>query len=403
MFCLGVLLVAIGGAKMSDYSASRESVANRMRKILIALIIVVLALAAYQTARVVARETGDANAGTNGSTAEPAVAVAVTRAREELWKPSIKATGSLRAYQGVKVTAQEKGLITEIHFQSGRRVSKGDVLVQQYVKSEWVRLSGLKAELSLARKSYDRSQSLIGKQAVSQSQLDSTLSDLERMTALVQNLEVTISKRTIRAPFDGVLGIRQVDVGQYIEPGDEIVSLEALDPIYVEFTLPQNRLPQARIGQQVSIEVDAYPGEEFSGAINAIEPLVDSATRTFLVQAQVANDQLKLRPGMFVNTRLLLPLREKVLTLPQAAISYNPYGNSVYIVDRGPAMGGGTARSVYVSLGETRGDQVAVLSGIQPGDLVVTAGQLRLRNGAAVTIDEGTVIGNNAEPVVDDS
>jgi membrane fusion protein (multidrug efflux system) len=340
-----------------------------------------------------------------GTQTTPPVAVAVVTAKEELWRPTIKATGSLRAFQGVNVTVQEAGMITSIPFESGTRVSKGDLLVQQYVEDEEVRLNGLKSELSLARKSYDRSQSLIGKQAVSQSQLDSTLSDLERMTALVENLEVSIAKRSVKAPFDGILGIRQVNVGQYIEPGDHIVTLEALDPIYVEFALPQNRLTQARIGQEVTIESDAYPGVTFTATINAIEPLIDRDTRTFNIQAEIPNTDLKLRSGMFVNTHLNLPVQDNVLTLPQAAISYNPYGDSVFAVRSGTDGGRQNlvAETVYVTLGETRGDQVAILSGLKPGDRVVTAGQLRLQNGSAVTINENVVMGNSAEPEVDDS
>ena len=310
--------------------------------------------------------------------------------------------GEPARHPGVAVTAQESGLITDIRFESGRSVRKGDVLVQQYVEDEQVRLNGLRAELDLARKSYDRSQSLIGKQAVSQSQLDSTLSELERMTALVQNLEVSIAKRTIRAPFDGVLGIRKVNVGQYIEPGDEIVTLEALDPIYVDFRIPQSRFPDTRIGQSVRVAVDAYPGKAFEGTINALEPQVDPATRSFLVQAIIDNGDLALRPGMYVNTHVLLAAREKVLTLPQAAIVYNPYGNSVFVVEPGEA-GQLVARAAYVKLGDTRGDQVAVLSGIEAGARVVTAGQLRLRNGSPVKVDDRVVIGNSPDPDVEDS
>jgi len=198
------------------------------------------------------------------------------------------------------------------------------------------------------------------------------------------------------------LGIRKVNVGQYVEPGDDIVSLQALDPIHVEFSLPQNRLAQVQIGQPVHIDVDAYPGLDFSGTVNAIEPLIDPATRSFQVEAEVPNPDLKLRPGMFVNTILKLPVEEKVLTLPQLAIIYNPYGDSVFVVDN-EGQDTLTAKSVFVTLGERRGDQVAVLSGLQAGQRVVTAGQMRLRNGSAVVIDDMVIPGTSPDPVVENN
>ncbi len=373
-----------------------------MRKLIAIVLLLAFAGAAYQAKRMLSGDTDLAAK----QQAAPAVVVAVTTLEEESWLPSIKATGSLRAYQGVNVTAQEAGMITAIHFGSGQKVRKGELLLQQYDLDEQFKLKSVKAELDLARKSYERSQSLMGSQAASQSQLDSTISDMERLAALVGNLAALIDKRAIRAPFDGILGIRRVNVGQYIEPGDDIVTLQTLDPIYADFSLPQSRLTQVRTGQGVQIDVDAWPGLEFSGKIDAIEPLIDPATRSFHIEAEVPNPDLKLRPGMFVNTRLLLPASEKVLTLPQAAISYNPYGDAVFVVANTVDDSGHStlvAKSVFVTLGETRGDQVAILSGLQAGERVVTAGQLRLRNGSPVLIDDTIAVGNSPDPGVENN
>lgn len=372
-----------------------------MRRLIVILLLLALAGAAYQVKRWM---SGGADLATKP--AAPAVVVAVTTVQEESWLPSIRATGSLRAYQGVNVTAQEPGMVTTIYFDSGRKVSKGELLLQQYDADKQLTLKSLRAELSLAQKSYDRNQRLKGNQAVSQSQLDTTSSDLDRLTAQVESLEVSIAKLAIRAPFDGILGIRKVNVGQYIEPGDDLVTLQALDPIHVEFPLPQNRLAQVWIGQPVQFDADAYPGIGFSGKVSAIEPLIDPDTRSFQVEAEASNPDLKLRPGMFVNTTLMLPANEKVLTLPQLAISYNPYGNSVFVVEDVVGDKGGTslvAKSVFVNLGEKRGDQVAILSGLEAGQRVVVAGQLRLRNGSPVVIDSTMIPASSPDPVVENN
>jgi membrane fusion protein (multidrug efflux system) len=338
--------------------------------------------------------------------AAPPAPVAVTIAREVSWTPSIGATGSLRAYQGVSVTAQEAGMVTAIHFDSGQAVTKGELLLQQYDLDERFTLESLKAELNLAHKSYERNQSLVQSKVGSKSQLDIALSDMERLTAEVKSLEASIAKRAIRAPFDGILGIRRVNVGQYIEPGDDIVSLQALDPIYVDFPLPQNRLGRVALGQAVRISTDAWPGVEFDGTVTALEPLVDPATRSFRVEASLPNPDLALRPGMFVDTRLLLPAGQNVLTLPQVAISYNPYGDSVFVVEDAVDENGDAvlvAKSVFVTLGETRGDQVAILNGLEAGQRVVSAGQLRLRNGSRVVLDDRFEVANNPDPSVDNN
>lgn len=373
-----------------------------MRSVTATGLLLALGGAVYLGSRMMSGDSGPAPQ----QLAAPSVAVAVTAAREDLWTPSIRATGSLRAFQGVNVTAQEEGMVTAIHFASGQAVSKDALLLQQYDLDERFMLESVKAELSLARKSYERNQSLVESKVGSKSQLDIALSDMERLTAEVKSLEASISKRAVRAPFDGILGIRRVNLGQYIEPGDDIVSLQALDPIYVDFPVPQNRLGQVALGQAVRISTDAWPGVEFDGTVTALEPLVDPDTRSFQVEASLPNPDLALRPGMSVDTRLLLPAGQKVLTLPQVAISYNPYGDSVFVVEDAVDENGGAvlvAKSVFVTLGETRGDQVAVLTGVEAGQRVVSAGQLRLRNGSRVVIDDRFEVANSPDPSVDNN
>ena len=369
-----------------------------MRKYIVIIVVLMAAFAAYQLTHSKAVATP--------AQSPAAVVVGVTTVQAAEWQPYLEATGSLRPFQGVNVTAQEAGMVTEIHFESGRRVNKGDLLLQQYDLDERFALKSTMAQLGLARKTNERSKELIGNQVVSQSQLDMTSSEVERLSAEVERLEGAIAKRAIRAPFAGILGIRRVNVGQHIEPGDDIVTLESLDPIYVDFSLPQNRLTAVRVGQTVEVSLDTYPGMQFAGTINAIEPRVDPATRSFQLEAELPNADAKLRPGMFVNTRLLLAQQEEVFTVPQAAITYNPYGNSVFtVVESADGNGnvGLIANSVYVTLGEKRGDQIAILSGLSAGDRVVIAGQLRLRNGSPVKVDETVAVGSSVDPQVTDS
>jgi len=352
-----------------------------VKSTLTTLVIVALAAAAWFFADL--RERPDDSRATH---APPPVTVGVTEVHKETWESFLSATGTLRAAQGVVITPQEEGLVTAIHFRSGQQVNKGDLLLEQYTEEEQQQLQSVLAQLDLAQKNYDRSQDLVGKQAVSQSELDTKLSELERLSALAKNLEVAIAKRKTHAPFAGQLGVRKVNPGQYLEAGDPVVRLESLGKILVDFSLPQNQLGQVGVGQPVRVRVDAWPGEIFAGAVTAIEPLVDAGTRNFNVEAALVNNELKLLPGMFVNTELVVDSGTAVLAIPQAAVMFSPYGNSVYVVEN--SGGEMTANSRSISLGTRHGDKVAVTAGLEPGERVVFAGHLRLRNGGRVAIDE---------------
>ena len=329
--------------------------------------------------------------------AMPPVTVSTTAARSETWAPSLPSIGTLRAGRGVNVTAQESGIITELRFESGQSVRAGDLLAQQYVADEIARLAGLEADLRLAELNLERAADLLGKKLISQFDYDVSQTDRDRAAAMVRNLRLTIDKKSIRAPFAGRIGIRRVDLGQHIEPGDEIVRLESLDQMLVDFRIPQRSIGRLRLGQPLAIRVDAYPGRVFRGEISALAPKVQQETRDVQVEGLVENAGGELLPGMFAEIDVDLPAVASVVTLPQSAVTYSPYGSSVFrVVD----TGGDTpiVESVFVSTGETRGDQVAVLDGIAVGDVVVTAGQLKLRDGSRIIVDNSVVVSDVARP-----
>jgi membrane fusion protein (multidrug efflux system) len=338
--------------------------------------------------------------------AMPPVVVSTMTATLETWSPVINSVGTLRASQGVDVTAQEVGMITELRFESGAEVAAGDVLARQYVDDERAELAALEADVRLAELNLERAEDLREKDLSSQFDFDTRETDRDRAVARARNVGLMIEKKTIRAPFSGRIGIRQVDLGQYVEPGDPIVRLEALDRMLVDFPVPQRSVALLRVGQPLLIRVDAYPARKFVGEITAISPQVRSQTRDVRLEGVVQNDAEALLPGMFAEVEIQLPKRESVVTVPQSAITYSPYGDSVFLVRESADQSGGqqlTVDSVFVQTGETRGDQVAVVSGLKAGDLLVTAGQLKLRNGAQVVIDNSVPVSNEAVSVLDDS
>ena len=338
--------------------------------------------------------------------AMPPVVVSTTTATLETWSPVINSVGTLRASQGVDVTAQEVGMITELRFESGAEVAAGDVLARQYVDDERAELAALEADVRLAELNLERAEDLREKDLSSQFDFDTRETDRDRAVARARNVGLMIEKKTIRAPFSGRIGIRQVDLGQYVEPGDPIVRLEALDRMLVDFPVPQRSVALLRVGQPLLIRVDAYPARKFVGEITAISPQVRSQTRDVRLEGVVQNDAEALLPGMFAEVEIQLPERESVVTVPQSAITYSPYGDSVFLVRESADQSGGqqlTVDSVFVQTGETRGDQVAVVAGIKAGDLLVTAGQLKLRKGAQVVIDNSVPVSNEAVSVLDDS
>ena len=318
----------------------------------------------------------------------PPQAVTADHARSETWETSLTAVGSLAAVQGVTVSAELPGKVSAISFAAGRPVKKGDVLVRQDTTAEEAQMQGLVSQAKLARADLDRAVQMVKGQIVSQADYERAVATHEQAVSQVNSLRTTIAKKTIRAPFSGYLGIRQVNLGQMLHEGDPVVTLQSLNPIYVNFSLPQQQIGQLRTGLSVRVTCDALPGLSVEGRITSVNPLVDPETRNVQVQATVNNQSVKLRPGMFVNVTVGLPVRQAVLSIPATAVLYAPYGDSVFIVEDDKKVKGGKAlRQQFVRLGEKRGDFVAVTSGIKRGESIVTTGVFKLRNGQQVTVD----------------
>ncbi len=332
----------------------------------------------------------------------PPVAVAVVKAAETEWQPELKSVGSLTARQGVDVTGEIPGLVTAIHFRSGQRVQAGDVLVTLDSRAEKAQLARLEAAAELARIQMKRQKELVKKKMAPQSALDQASAQYKQIEAQIHGQTVLIDQKSIKAPFSGLLGIRQVDLGTYFAPGTPIVTLQALDPIYVDFTLPQQDFKDIKDGQPVDISVDAWPGSNFEGHISAINPKVDSESRNFKIRAKIKNADMKLRPGMFCQVTVKLAGEEKHITLPQTAISYNPYGDIIYVVQTASEKTKGKpvlkVQRRFVVTGESRGDQVAVLKGVKAGDRVVVAGQQKLKEGSVVVINNKVMPDDNPSP-----
>jgi membrane fusion protein (multidrug efflux system) len=335
----------------------------------------------------------------------PPVTVSTAQAIETSWSPSIPAVGSLRALQGVDVTPQLEGIITQLHFESGATVNAGDRLAQQYTADDEARLAGLVAETRLAELNLERARELLPKNLISRFEFDATETALERARSAEQNLRLTIAQKTIRAPFSGRLGIRQVDVGQYIEPGDTIVRLENTEQMLVDLPVPQRYINQLTVDQPLVAVVDAWPNERFAGRVRALEPQINEATRTVKVQGAIDNPAGRLLPGMFVRIELALSTQNNVVTVPKAAVTYSPYGDAVYVVRPDPAAKEGAliAASVSVMTGASRGDQVAIESGLKTGMIVVTSGQQKLRNGAPIIVDNAVPVSNQPAPSADNN
>jgi len=327
--------------------------------------------------------------------------VATTIATTSEWQPQISSVGSLVAVNGASLSSETAGIVDSIHFDSGADVPAGALLLTLRANNDPAVLAQLQAAASLDAITTARDVKQLQADAISQAQLDTDRANLQAAEAQVQSQEALMAEKQIRAPFAGRLGIRQVDVGQYLPMGTAIVTLEQLNPLYVDFYLPQQTLSALSAGQQVQVTLDAFPGETFPAKLVAIDAVVDPATRNVQVRATLANDALKLRPGMFASVSIGVGTQQSLITLPQTAISYNPYGDTVFIVEHAKDSSGKPellAQQVFVTLGDTRGDQVSVLSGVNPGDEVVTAGQLKLRNGAPITVNNVVQPTNNPNP-----
>jgi membrane fusion protein (multidrug efflux system) len=326
-----------------------------------------------------------------GNAAPPATVSAVV-AGYQSWQPQLAAVGSLRAVRGVDVTTEVAGLVREIAFRSGQEVKANQILVRLNDDTDVALLHSLQAAAELAQTVYRRDQAQYGIKAIAKAQLDADAADLKGKNAQVAGQAALVEKKTIRAPFAGRVGITTVNPGQYLNPGDAIVTLQAIDPIYADFTLPQQQLGQLAIDQSVVVDTNAYSGQTFVGKIQSISPKVDSATRNVQIEASVDNHERKLLPGMYANVKIDAGSEQRYLTLPQTAITYNPYGATVFLVKpgtQGNAQGKTlpVAQQVFITPGPTRGDQVAILKGVDAGMQVVTSGQLKLKNGTSLVID----------------
>ena len=365
---------------------------RRMLIMLGVVLVVVLALAAYKGLSIYQQIQ-------MFSAPQPAISVSAAVAEERPWQSRLPAIGTLKAFQGVDLTSEVQGTVKEVLFQSGEKVTLGQPLLQLDSEVERAILATAEAVRALARVEYQRGQDLIKRQAISKSEFDRLNAELLKAEASVTQLKAELDKKRILAPFAGTIGIRQVDTGDYLSPGTSFATLQDLSRLYVDFFLPEQDYPQLAIGQSVRLSLAAYPGEVFSGEISALNPKVEETTRNVQVRAMLPNPDNKLLPGMFANLEVLLPGEKPQVLVPETAITYTLYGNSVYVIgeqkdDQGAVVKDdkGQPRLVverrFVETGERRDGQVLVLKGLKAGEQVVTAGQLKLDNGAHVAIVE---------------
>jgi len=321
----------------------------------------------------------------------PPQAVSSAEVREENWAPVLSAIGSVSAVQGAIIAAELGGVVSEVKFENGGVAKKGDVIMKLDASQEEALLRSAEAEAELSRTDLERTQGLASQKVVSKAELDAAESKFRRLTAIVDQMRSNIRKKTLVAPFDGQLGIRQVNVGQMINPGQQVVALTSLDPVYVDFALPQQHLAQLSQGLEVRVRSDAVPGRVFPGKLTAVNSMVDTATRNVSVQATLDNPDHVLRPGMFAKAEVVLPEKSSALVIPGSAVSYAPYGDSVFVIEKKKDEKTGketqVIRQQFVRIGEARGDFVSVTEGLKAGETVVGTGVFKLRNGMAVTIN----------------
>ncbi len=336
----------------------------------------------------------------------PPEAVTSIVAQREQWAASMGVIGTMEAVHGVTVSADLPGVVEKISFESGQSVHAGDVLVVLDTKQERAQLASLEAQSELARVNFGREQQLVNAGVISRLEFDQATAQQKATEANVAEIRATIERKMIRAPFSGTLGIRKVNLGQYLSAGSAIAPLQSLNPIYVDFGVPQQSARQVRVGGNLHVTSEDIAGKVFTGKVTALDSVVDETTRNIQVQATLANPEGKLRPGMFVQVDVGIGANRSVITLPASAINYAPYGNSVFVITDLKDPKGKTYRGVrqqFVKVEGSRGDQVAVISGVNPGDEVVTSGVFKLRNGAAVTVNNKVQPGNNPAPKPEDS
>jgi membrane fusion protein (multidrug efflux system) len=340
------------------------------------------------------------------SYAPPPEAVTTMVAKQEQWPEVLGAVGSVYAVKGVMVSADLPGLVAKIHFESGSTVQAGSVLAELDTTQERAQLEAAEAQRELARANYERAKGLRAEGVIAASDYDLAAATARSAEARVVETKATIQRKTIRAPFSGRLGIRQINLGQYLAQGAPIVQLQSWSPVYVNFSIPQSRLADVRVGAEVHVEAQGLEGSDPVGKVSAVESIIDEKTRNVQVQATFDNRDDKLRPGMFVECKMYFGGSQPVISLPATAINYAPYGDSLYIVEelkdpKGKAYKG--VRQQFVKLGERRGDMVAVLSGLKPGEEVVTSGVFKLRPGAAVEVNNDVKPSSQTEPKPENS
>ena len=332
----------------------------------------------------------------------PPQTVSTIKADISEWQPEMRAVGTLRAVRGADLSAQVSGIVSEVHFESGSEVAEGALLVKLMDADDVAKLNALKATAALAKITYDRDTQQFKSQTISKQALDTDEQNLRNAEAQVAQQQALVNYKSIKAPFAGQLGIRQVDIGQYLSSGTPVVTLQALDPIYFDFSVPQQALDVLKTGQTVALETDTYPGQTFTGTISAISPKIDPATRNVQVRASLQNADRKLLPGMYASVNIHYGEAQPYVTLPQTAVAYNPYGTMVYIVDHQGADKDSKQPAIvhqkFITTGDTRGDQVAIMTGVSDGDEVVTAGQNKLNNGSTIIVNNTVQPSNDAAP-----
>ena len=341
------------------------------------------------------------------ASAPPAETISAAVAREEKWQDTLTAIGSINAVQGVTISPEIAGKVSEITFESGAVVAKGDLLVRLDTSSEEAQLRAIEAQVELARLNAERDRQLRANNTVSQSELDAAEATLKQEQGNADAIRATIEKKNIRAPFAGQLGIRLVNLGELLDVGKPVVSLQALSPVFTDFSLPQQELARLKPGLAVRVSSDTYPGQHFDGTLTAINPDLDATTRSVRLQATFANAEQLLRPGMFVRVEVIFPEEQAVLAVPATAILSAPYGDSVYVIESHPGKNGGkpeaTVSQKFVRTGRSHGDFISILSGLKAGDRVVSAGVFKLRNGMSVQENNETTPKPSNSPKPGDS
>jgi len=372
------------------------------KRMIVMLLAVVAFLGAIGTVKFRQIKAGMAMA---ASFQPPPEAVTTIAAAEAAWPATLPAIGTVEAVRGVTVSADLPGVVDEIAFESGRTVAAGDVLVRLDARQEKAQLAAAEAQRELARVNLERARGLAAEGIIPASEFDRLSAEHKQADARVGEIRAVIERKEVRAPFTGLLGIRQVNLGQYLAAGQAIVTLQAVDPVYVNFSVPQQELAKLRVGAEVRVRTEGL-AEGASGRITALDSVVNEGTRNAEVQATLANPGGRLRPGTFVKAEVVLGSDQAVVVLPASAISYAPYGDSVFVVGDLDGPGGKAYRGVrqqFVKLGGARGDQVAVVSGLKPGEEVVTSGAFKLRQGAAVLVRNETLPANDAAPKPEDN